>query len=89
MPGDCLGDVIGDINSRSGRVVGTRNAGEGSLVEAFVPLARMLDYAPTLTNLTSGRASFTLASDHYDYASPHTAEKVIRESGFKHVEEEE
>ena len=89
IPGDYLGDVIGDINARSGRVLGTNSAGTNSVVEAFVPLANTSDYEPKLTSITSGRGSFTLTFDHYDYCSPHTSEKVIKESGFKHVEDED
>ena len=89
IPGDYLGDVIGDINARSGRVLGTNSAGTSSVVEAFVPLANTSDYEPKLTSITSGRGSFTLSFDHYDYCSPHTADKVIKDSGFKHVEDED
>jgi elongation factor G len=89
IPGNYLGDVIGDINARGGRVIGTNSAGTDSVVGAFVPLANTNDYEPKLTSITSGRGSFMLAFDHYDYCSPHTAEKVIRESGFKPVEDED
>jgi elongation factor G len=89
IPGDYLGDVIGDINARGGRVIGTSSAGTNSVVEAYVPLANTNDYEPKLTSITSGRGSFTLGFDHYDYCSPHTSEKVIKESGFKHVEDED
>ncbi len=89
MPGDYLGDVIGDINSRGGRVTGTDAVGRRSVVEALLPLASTHDYEPKLTSLTSGRGSFTLAFDHYDYCSPHTTDKVVKESGFKHVEDED
>jgi elongation factor G len=89
VPGDYLGDVIGDINARGGRVTGTSGSGGSSVVEALVPLANTNDYEPKLTSITSGRGSFTIGFDHYDYCSPHTSEKVIKESGFKHVEEED
>ncbi|HZU82561.1 MAG TPA: EF-Tu/IF-2/RF-3 family GTPase, partial [Polyangiaceae bacterium] len=89
IPGDYLGDVIGDINARGGRVIGTSNVGTSSVVSAYVPLANTNDYEPKLTSLTSGRGTFTLAFDHYDFCSPHTADKVIKESGYKHVEDED
>jgi elongation factor G len=89
VPGDYLGDVIGDINARAGRVTGTNSVGSNSVVEALVPLANTNDYEPKLTSITSGRGSFTIGFDHYDYCSPHTTEKIIKESGFKHVEEED
>jgi elongation factor G len=89
IPGDHLGDVIGDINARGGRVTGTNRVGPSSVVEALVPMASLNDYEPKLTSITSGRGSFTLAFDHYDYCSLHTTEKVVKESGFKHIEEED
>ncbi len=89
VPGDYLGDVIGDINSRGGRVTGTNAVADGSVVEALIPLSSTHDYEPKLTSLTSGRGSFSLAFDHYDYCSPHTTDRVVKESGFKHVEDED
>ncbi len=89
VPSDRLGDVIGDINARSGRVTGTDSVGADSVVQALLPLANTLDYEPKLTSLTSGRGTFTLGFDHYDFCNPHTSERVIKESGFKHVEEED
>jgi elongation factor G len=89
IPGQHLGDVIGDINARGGRVVGTGGAGAIAVVEALLPLAHTQDYEPKLTGLTSGRGSFTLAFDHYDVTSPNTAEKVIQETGFQHVDDED
>jgi elongation factor G len=89
VPGDSMGDVIGDINARGGRVTGTDTTASGSVVEALLPLAATHDYEPKLTSLTSGRGRFALAFDHYDYCSPHTTDRVIKESGFKPVEEED
>jgi elongation factor G len=89
VPGDCLGDVIGDINARGGRVSGTRSAGTQSVVEAYAPLANTNDYEPKLTSVTRGRGTFALAFDHYDDCSLHAAEKVVKESGFKHVEDDD
>jgi elongation factor G len=89
VPGDYLGEVIGDINSRGGRVTGTNAMAEGSVVEALIPLSSTHDYEPKLTSLTSGRGSFSLAFDHYDYCSQHTTDRVVKESGFKHVEDED
>jgi elongation factor G len=89
VPNDCLGDVIGDLNARGGRVTGTGSRGASRLVEALLPLASTSDYEPKLTSLTSGRGSFTLAFDHYDFCAPHTSDKIIKESGFKPAEEED
>jgi elongation factor G len=89
VPNDCLGDVIGDLNARGGRVTGTGSRGASRVVEVLLPLAATSDYEPKLTSITSGRGSFALAFDHYDFCAPHTAEKVVKESGFKHVDEED
>jgi elongation factor G len=89
VPSDRLGDVIGDINARGGRVTGTDTAGSDSVISAMLPLASTNDYEPKLTSMTSGRGTFTLGFDHYDYCSPHTTDRVIKESGFKHVEDED
>jgi elongation factor G len=89
IPGDYLGDVIGDINARGGRVIGTSGAGTSAMVSAFVPLASTHDYEPKLTSITSGRGNFTLAFDHYDYCPPHTSERVVKDSGVRHIEDED
>lgn len=89
VPSDYLGDVIGDINARSGRVTGTDSNGSSSVVQALLPLANTNDYEPKLTSITSGRGTFVLGFDHYDFSTPHTTDKVVKESGFKHVEDED
>jgi len=87
-PAEALGDVIGDLTSRHGKVLNTDTAGEWMVVSAFVPMAQMLEYEPKLTALTSGRGSFMMHFDHYDYVAPMVQEKIVAESGFKIVEEE-
>jgi len=89
VPGEHMGDVIADINARGGRVTGRDGAESGSVILALVPLASTNDYEPKLTNITSGRGTFALAFDHYDYCSPFTTEKVVKESGWKHVEDDD
>jgi elongation factor G len=90
VPADYLGDVIGDLNARGGRVTGS-DAAEGAIrvVDALVPLANTHDYEPKLTSLTSGRGTFALAFDHYDYCSPHTTDRIVKQSGFKPIEDED
>jgi elongation factor G len=81
VPDENLGDVIGDLNSRRGRVLGTEPKGTGmQVVEAHVPMAEVLRYAPDLRSMTSGRGDFELELDHYDEVPAHIAEKVIREA---------
>lgn len=77
VPEDYLGDVMGDINSRRGRVLGME--GEGSLrtVTAEVPMAEMRQYAAELRSLTSGRGTFEVEFDHYAEVPHNEAQQVI------------
>ncbi|HKV54176.1 MAG TPA: elongation factor G [Candidatus Binataceae bacterium] len=79
-PDECMGDVIGDLNSRRGRVLGMDAKGNGQVVKALVPMAETLKYAPDLRSITSGRGSFEARFSHYDEVPAPIAEKVIAES---------
>lgn len=76
MPDEFAGAVMGDLNSRRGRVQGMDSAGTGSVVHAQVPLAEMLSYGTTLTSMTQGRGSFRMEMDHYDFVPPAISEKI-------------
>jgi elongation factor G len=89
IPNDAVGAIIGDLNARHGKVLGTSGTGDGSVVSALVPLAQTLDYEPRLTAMTHGRGSYSLAFERYDYASPQVQEKAIRDSGYHHAPEED
>jgi elongation factor G len=89
VPSDAMGDVVGDLNSRHGKVLATNLDGDTSVISAYVPLAQTLDYEPALTGMTHGRGTFTLAFDHYDFCSPYVQEQVIKESGFKPIVDED
>jgi len=78
-PDDCMGDVIGDLNSRRGRVLGMETKGHAQVIKALVPMAEILKYAPDLRSLTSGRGSFEARFHHYDEVPAPIAEKVIKE----------
>jgi len=78
-PDDCMGDVIGDLNSRRGRVLGMETKGHSQVIKALVPMAEILKYAPDLRSLTSGRGSFEARFHHYDEVPAPIAEKVIKE----------
>ncbi len=80
VPDDMTGDVMGDMNSRRGRVLGMDQAVGGQVVKALVPLAEMLSYSAELTSMTSGRGMFTMEFDHYEEMPHQIAEKVIAES---------
>ena len=78
-PDDCMGDVIGDLNSRRGRVLGMETKGHAQVIKALVPMAEILKYAPDLRSITSGRGSFEARFHHYDEVPAPIAEKVIKE----------
>ncbi|HEX7927692.1 MAG TPA: elongation factor G, partial [bacterium] len=79
IPGDYLGDVMGDINARRGRVLGMDNRGRKQVVKAEVPMAEALTYAIDLRSLTSGQGYFTQQFARYDEVPGHQAEKIVKE----------
>jgi elongation factor G len=89
VPSESMGDVVGDLNSRHGKVLSTNLSGDTTIIAAYVPLSQTLDYEPILTGMTRGRGTFTVAFDHYDYVPPPVQEKIVRESGFKALVEED
>ncbi len=76
-PEDCVGDVIGDLNSRRGHPLGMEPKGEATEVKAEVPMAEVLDYAPDLRSISRGRADFAIEFDRYEPVPQHLAEKLI------------
>jgi elongation factor G len=77
VPDEYLGDVIGDLNSRRGRVLGMDPQGGKQVIRAHVPLAEVLEYAPDLRSMTSGRGTYTMKHDHYEEVPAQLAEKII------------
>jgi len=88
-PEDSLGDVIGDVNARRGKVSGVEPQAGGHLIKALVPLAEILTYAPELRSITSGRGMFTMEFSRYDEVPSHLAAKIIEESEAHKEGEEE
>ncbi|HDI61186.1 MAG TPA: elongation factor G [Desulfobacteraceae bacterium] len=78
-PEEFMGDIMGDLNSRRGRVQGMDNAGKNQVIRAEVPLAEFLTYAPDLNSMTGGRGVYTMEFSHYDEVPAHLAQKVIEE----------
>jgi elongation factor G len=79
-PADLQGEVMGDLNSRRGRVQGTEPVGAGEqAITALVPTSELLRYPVDLRSLTGGRARFTARHDHYDVMPPHLADAVRRD----------
>ncbi|EHM41558.1 translation elongation factor G [Anaeroglobus geminatus F0357] len=81
VPEDYMGDVIGDLNSRRGRVEGMEMRSGAEHINAFVPLAEMFGYATDLRSKTQGRGVYTMTFDHYEEVPRNVAEKVINEKG--------
>jgi elongation factor G len=80
VPEDFMGDVIGDLNSRRGKVVGMDTKGHNQVIKSKVPMSEVLKYAPDLRSITSGRGEFHMEFSHYEEVPPHIAEKVIKEA---------
>ncbi len=78
-PDEYMGDIMGDLNSRRGRVLGMDNAGKNQLIKANVPMAEFLTYAPDLRSMTGGRGMYTMTFSHYDEVPAQIAEKIIAE----------
>jgi elongation factor G len=87
-PEDCMGDVMGDLNSRRGRIMGMDAKGNSQVIKAQVPMAEVLKYASDLTSLTSGRGMFSMEFSHYEEVPASLAEKIVEASG-KRTEEED
>ncbi|WP_437318832.1 elongation factor G [Sorangium sp. So ce385] len=83
VPSANMGDIIGDINSRRGRIIGTDSVEDQTIVNAFVPLAEVLEYESKLKSMTQGKGTFTMSVEHLEVCPPAVQEKVIKESGFK------
>jgi len=80
VPDECMGDVIGDLNSRRGKVLGMDTKGHTQVIKSRVPMAEVLKYAPDLRSITSGRGEFQMEFSHYEELPAHLAEKVIKEA---------
>ncbi|SHI48163.1 elongation factor G [Parasporobacterium paucivorans] len=76
-PEDYMGDVIGDINSRRGRIEGMEDIGGGKMIKAFVPLAEMFGYSTDLRSRTQGRGNYSMFFDKYEQAPKSIQEKVL------------
>jgi elongation factor G len=76
-PDDYMGDVIGDLNSRRGKITSLEQRSGSRVISAFVPLAEMFGYATQLRSMTQGRATYTMQFDHYNEVPKNIAEEVI------------
>lgn len=78
VPEEFMGDVIGDLSSRRGRIEGTKSRGQARVVDGLVPLAEMFGYATAVRGMTQGRASFTMEPSHYEEVPANIAEEVSK-----------
>jgi len=80
VPEENMGDIIGDLNSRRGKVLGVDTKGNHQVIRAHIPMAEVLKYAPDLKSMTGGRGEFTLSFSHYEEVPAHLSEKIIAQS---------
>lgn len=79
VPESYMGDIMGDLNSRRGRIMGMEGKGKNQVIKAHVPLAELLSYVTNLRSLTQGRGSFKMTFDHYEEAPANVAQQLITE----------
>ena len=77
MPEEYMGDVIGDINSRRGRIEGMEDVGGGRIVHGFVPVSEMFGYSTDLRSRTQGRGNYSMFFDHYEKVPKNVQEKIL------------
>ena len=87
IPEEYMGDVMGDLNSRRGRVGGMDSAGHKQVIRANVPLAEMYTYAADLRSITRGRGGFEMVFSHYDPVPHEITEKIVADANIKEEEE--
>ena len=91
-PVECSGDIMGDLNSRRGRMQGMEMRGKNQVIKAQVPMSEMLDYQSKLNSITAARGSYHMEFSHYDPVPGQIAQKIIeqaRAEGRIRAEEEE
>ena len=77
VPEEYMGEVIGDLNSRRGRIMGMENRAGAQVVGSMVPLAQMFGYATDLRSATQGRATYTMTFDHYEQVPKSVSEEIV------------
>jgi elongation factor G len=78
-PDEYMGDIMGDLNSRRGRVLGMDSKGKNQVIKAQVPMSEFLTYAPDLNSITGGRGLFTMEFSHYDEVPAQISQKIVAE----------
>ena len=78
-PEENMGDIMGDLNSRRGKVLGMDSKGKNQIIKAQVPMSEVMKYQPDLTSMTSGRGAFTTELSHYEEVPGNLKEKIVAE----------
>jgi elongation factor G len=89
VPEQYMGDVMGDLNSRRGRILGMTSQGRKQVIEALVPLAEMFEYSKQLRSMTQGRGTYEMVFDHYERVPAEIQAKVVAAAKPEAEEEEE
>ena len=77
IPGQYMGDVSGDLNTRRGRIQGMDQQGEYQVIKAEMPLAEAMEYSRVLTSITSGEGSYTMEPSHYERVPPQIQQELV------------
>lgn len=77
VPEEFVGDIMGDMNSRRGKIIGVEAKGKNQVVKAVAPMAEMLRYAPDLRSMTGGRGTYTMEFSTYEEVPAHISQKVV------------
>ncbi|HET6371908.1 MAG TPA: elongation factor G [Candidatus Polarisedimenticolia bacterium] len=80
VPEESYGDILGDLNSRRGRVQGMDSKSGNSIIKAQVPMAEMLNYSATINSITGGRGEYHMEFAHYDEVPTHLREKIVHDA---------
>lgn len=86
VPSDHVGDIMGDINSKRGKIQGIDPGDDTQTIRAYVPMAEVLNYAADLTSMTGGQGMFVMEYDHYEDVPEHLMQKIIDEANRVHEE---
>jgi len=86
VPEEYMGDIIGDLNSKRGKISGVDSMNSNQKIKAQVPMAEILSYSSNLTSMTGGRGAFTMEFSHYEEVPGHISEVIIKEKGEKKEE---
>jgi elongation factor G len=81
LPNEFIGEVIGDLNARRGRVMNVELKMSAQLIDAEVPLVEMFGYATSLRSITQGRATYTMQFSRYEQVPPSICEEIVERAG--------